>query len=57
MKSVWPLRIRPYSASMGSLTFSSRSASAHTSSAVSTTCAPAALKSLSEIAEPSPAPA
>ena len=57
MKSVWPLRMRPYSASMGSLTLSSRSASAHTSSAVSTICAPAALKSLSEIAEPSPAPA
>ena len=34
MNRVWPARSRSYSSSIGSLTFSSRSASAHTSSAV-----------------------
>ena len=48
--------MRLYSGSMGSLTFSSRSASAHTSSAVSMIFAPAAVKSASWIADPSPAP-
>jgi len=49
--------MREYSCSIGSLTLSSSSASAHTLSAVVTISAPAALKSLSEMAEPSPAPA
>src|SRR5277367_4294 len=49
--------MREYSIGVGSLTLSTRSASAHTSSAVAISCAPAALKSLSAIAEPSPAPA
>src|ERR1700730_402169 len=49
--------MREYSIGVGSLTLSTRSASAHTSSAVAINSAPAALKSLSAIAEPSPAPA
>ncbi|SHV09365.1 Uncharacterised protein [Mycobacteroides abscessus subsp. abscessus] len=56
MKSVWPRRMRAYSGSIGSLTLSSRSASAQTCSAPLITCAPAALKSTSDIEEPSPAP-
>ena len=34
MNSVWPARIRPYSSAIGSLTFSTSSASAQTSSAL-----------------------
>ena len=48
--------MRPYSGSIGSFTFSSRSAASQTSSAVSTIFAPAAVKSGSWIADPSPAP-
>lgn len=57
VNKICPCRRRPYSAAIGSLTLSNKSASAHTWSAVPTSCAPAALKSASVIAEPSPAPA
>src|ERR1700684_3199515 len=49
--------MREYSIRVGSLTLSTRSAPAHTPSAVAITCAPAALNSESGIDEPSPAPA
>ena len=57
VNKTWPRRRSPYSGGIGSLTLSSRSASAHTSSAVSARWAPTALNSVSVIADPSPAPA
>src|SRR5882757_3716119 len=56
VKSVWSLRRRWYSAAIGSLTFSSRSAADHTSSAVVRMPAPAATYSSSGMDEPLPAP-
>ena len=56
VNSTCPCRIRWYSSGTGSLTFSTRSAVPHTSSAVFRTLAPAAVNSSSGSDEPSPAP-
>src|SRR5687768_3486673 len=55
VKSTWSRRIRWYSGSIGSLTFSTRSEVAHTSSAVAAIRAPAATYSWSGKEEPAPA--
>ncbi len=57
MNSCWPSRKRWYSAGIGSLTLTIRSAPAKTSSAGPTSVAPAAAYSSSVNREPAPAPA